>query len=59
MITYDYTNVMYADFAIVVLCLFIGLWIKDRATKTTVFVSGFMYLFFTLLWHFPPGLIEY
>ena len=44
-------------FVILLLCLFV---IFRKFPERIIFIVGSMiYLFFTMLWHFPPGLLEY
>ena len=54
MITYDYTNVLYADIVIATVTIVLGfvLW-KNTSFRYPLLVLGTLYGLFTLLWHFP------
>ena len=55
--TTDYTNVLIADTSIVVFLVILSwLW---REQRLVVFVAAMLYAFFTVMWHYPPGLIKY
>ena len=41
------------DIAMVCLLLGVGLFIKDKTIRLTLWVAGLLYLFFTILWHMP------
>ena len=53
MITYDYTNVLYADIVIATVTIVLGfvLW-KNTSFRYPLLVLGTLYGLFTFLWHF-------
>ena len=55
--TIDYTNVLIADISIIVfLILLPWLW---REQRLLMFVGASLYSLFTVLWHYPPGILTY
>ena len=55
--TTDYTNVLIADISIIVFLILLSWgWEKQRLG---LFVASMIYLFFTYMWHYPPGLLSY
>ncbi len=55
--TTDYSNVLIADISIVVVLLLLTIfWVEQRIT---MFVGFCLYGFFTVMWHYPPGLLSY
>ena len=55
--TVDYTNVLIAD-----ICIIIGLLLLSwfwREQRLLMFVGATLYSFFTVVWHYPPGLLTY
>jgi len=55
--TTDYTNVLIADISIVILFLLLTLFWREQ--RLGLFVGASLYGLFTVLWHFPPGLLTY
>ena len=55
--TTDYTNVLIADISIIIVLMLLTVFWKDQ--RILMFVGLSIYSFFTVLWHFPPGLITY
>lgn len=45
------------DIAVVCVLLMVSLFWKEQ--RLVLIVGSFVYLFFTIVWHFPPGLITY
>jgi|TARA_B100000809_G_scaffold184767_1_gene182804 hypothetical protein len=45
------------DIASVCVLLLVALFWKEQ--QTPLIVGSFVYLFFTIVWHFPPGIITY
>ena len=55
--TVDYTNVLIGD-----ICIIIGLLILSwrwKEQRLLMFVGASLYSFFTVMWHWPPGIINY
>ena len=55
--TVDYTNVLIADISIVIFFLLLTLFWREQ--RLGLFVGALIYGLFTVLWHFPPGLMSY
>ena len=45
------------DIGVVCGFLMVSLFWKEQ--QIPLIISSFIYLFFTIVWHFPPGLITY
>ena len=45
------------DISAVCVLLLVALFWKEQ--QITLIVGSFVYLFFTIVWHFPPGIITY
>ena len=55
--TIDYTNVLIADISIIVFLILLSwLW---REQRLLMFVGASLYSLFTVLWHYPPGILTY
>ena len=55
--TTDYTNVLIADISIIVFLILLSwLW---REQRLLMFVGASLYSLFTVLWHYPPGILTY
>ena len=55
--TTDYTNVLIADISIIVFLILLSwLWQEQRLL---MFVGASLYCLFTVLWHYPPGILSY
>jgi len=55
--TIDYTNVLIGDISIIIgLVLLSWLW---REQRLLMFVGASLYSLFTVLWHYPPGILTY
>tara|TARA_B100000686_G_C15963608_1_gene559304 strand:- start:103 stop:318 length:216 start_codon:yes stop_codon:yes gene_type:complete len=55
--TEDYTNVLIADISIIIFLLILCWRWKEQ--RTLMLVGTALYSFFTVMWHFPPGLLTY
>ena len=55
--TEDFTKVLYADIMIIIVLFLLTLFWKEQ--RITMMVGLGLYSFFTVMWHFPPGLLTY
>ena len=55
--TTDYTNVLIADISIIIVLMLLTVFWKDQ--RILMLVGTALYSFFTVMWHFPPGLLTY
>ena len=55
--TTDYTNVLIGDISIIIALMLLTIFWKEQ--RTLMLVGTALYSFFTVMWHFPPGLLTY
>jgi hypothetical protein len=55
--TTDYTNVLIADISFIIVLLGLSFFWEEQ--RTLMFVGFSLYSLFSVLWHFPPGIMTY
>jgi|TARA_B110001454_G_scaffold2191_1_gene1986 hypothetical protein len=55
--TTDYTNVLIADISFIIVLLALAFFWEEQ--RTLMFVGFSLYSLFSVLWHFPPGIMTY
>ena len=54
--TTDYTNVLIADISFIIIVLTLSLLWKEQ--QAALITGGMLYFVLTILWHFPPGIMN-